>query len=72
MARVDGILEVWDMVDRTHEPVASMALCAVAITTLAFNPVSATVAGPTSRPAPQLLAAGQLPFQCLRGSQHMA
>ena len=58
MARVDGTLELWDMVDRTHEPVASLSVSAVAITTLVFNPVSSTEAGPTTRAAPQLLAAG--------------
>lgn len=65
MARTDGLLEVWDMVDRTHEPVASMSVCAVALTTLAFNPVSATVPGPHSRPAPQLLAAGLPTGSCI-------
>ena len=66
LARVDGVLEVWDFLDRSHEPVSSMTVCAGAIASLSFNPASATVAGPTSRPAPQLLAAGAAHMHTLR------
>ena len=61
LSRVDGVLEVWDLLDRTHEPVATMQMCTVAATGLSFSPPSAAAAGgplANARPAPQLLAAG--------------
>ena len=58
--REDGVLEVWDLLDRSHEPSLLAAPSAAAITSLAFTPASVgSAAGAASmRAAQQLLAVG--------------
>jgi len=58
--REDGVLEVWDLLDRSHEPSLLAAPSAAAITSLAFTPASiGSAAGAASvRAAQQLLAVG--------------
>ncbi|KAK9798169.1 hypothetical protein WJX73_004849 [Symbiochloris irregularis] len=65
MARGDGVLEAWDLIDRTHAPAVTMHLAAVALTFLAFNSPSHPLAPAAThahlanaRPGPQLLSAG--------------
>ena len=58
--RDDGVLEVWDLLDRSHEPVLIATPSAAAITSLAFSP-SSTSSGSSARPVRQLLALGEDP-----------
>ena len=60
MGREDGVLEVWDLLDRSHEPVLIATPSAAAITSLAFSPAS-TSSGSSARPVRQLLALGADP-----------
>ena len=72
MARGDGVLEAWDLMDRTHAPAVTMNLSAVALTSLAFNypshPLAAASAHQShlanARPGPQLLSAGDCRPTC--------
>ena len=57
VGREDGVLEVWDLLDRSHEPVLIATPSAAAITSLAFSPAS-TSPGSSARPVRQLLAIG--------------
>ena len=59
-ARADGVLEVWDLLDRSHEPSMTAAPCTTPITYLAFSPAGAPPAA-GGRSVQQLLAVGQ-PF----------
>ena len=52
--RGDGLLEVWDLLDRSHEPILTMLVAGVALTGLAF---SLPVRGPGSRASSQQLLA---------------
>jgi len=58
--REDGVLEVWDLLDRSHEPSLLAAPSAAAITSLAFTPalVSSAAGAASMRAAQQLLAVG--------------
>lgn len=60
VGREDGVLEVWDLLDRSHEPVLMATPSAAAITSLAFSP-SSTSSGSSARPVRQLLALGAGP-----------
>ena len=60
VGREDGVLEVWDLLDRSHEPVLVSTPSAAAITSLAFSPAS-TPSAPSTRPVQQLLAVGVPP-----------
>ncbi|KAJ4461203.1 putative Dynein intermediate chain 2; axonemal [Paratrimastix pyriformis] len=55
LARADGWLEVWSLLDRTHEPSAKQPLTNCALTSLSFSPTVSV--GPTER-VPQYLAVG--------------
>ncbi|KAK9826349.1 hypothetical protein WJX81_000804 [Elliptochloris bilobata] len=57
VGREDGVLEVWDLLDRSHEPVLVATPSAAAISSLAFSPVSTSL-GRSARPVQQLLAIG--------------
>lgn len=59
VARADGVLEVWDLLDRSHEPSMTAAPCTTPITYLAFSPAGAPAAS-GGRSVQQLLAVGQL------------
>ena len=65
--RVDGQLEAWDLLERTHEPAMVLAVCPAALASLAFAmydvPVEAL--GGASR---RLLAAGLLPLSSFSGT----
>lgn len=37
LARADGVLEIWDLLEATHQPVAEAPVSAVALTSLAVN-----------------------------------
>ena len=54
--RADGMLEAWDLVERSHEPVLICTASTTALTSLAFSPAPPPAA--KSRAAQQLLAAG--------------
>ena len=55
--RADGVLEAWDLLDRSHEPVLVTAACTAAVTSLAFSlPPLPHAKGP---PTQQLLAVGE-------------
>ncbi|KAL0054665.1 hypothetical protein WJX82_000717 [Trebouxia sp. C0006] len=56
-ARADGVLEVWDLLDRSHEPSMTAAPCTTPITYLAFSPAGAPPAA-GGRSVQQLLAVG--------------
>jgi hypothetical protein len=59
IGRSDGVVEVWDLTDRSHEAVLTAAVSSSAIAALCFSPVPAVGAGPsTARHSVQLLAAG--------------
>lgn len=58
MARADGVLEVWDLLDRSNEPSMTAAPCTTPITYLAFSPAGAPAA-PGGRSVQQLLAVGK-------------
>lgn len=60
VARADGVLEVWDLLDRSHEPSMTAAPCTTPITYLSFSPAGApAVSG--GRSVQQLLAIGAPP-----------
>ena len=63
-ARADGVLEVWDLLDRSHEPSMTAAPCTTPITYLAFSPAGAPPAA-GGRSVQQLLAVGQPSCPCL-------
>ena len=56
--REDGVLEVWDLLERSHEPVLTAQPSAAGIASLAFSPVSPAQAETGGRPVQQLLAIG--------------
>lgn len=58
VARADGVLEVWDLLDRSNEPSMTAAPCTTPITYLAFSPAGAPAA-PGGRSVQQLLAVGE-------------
>jgi hypothetical protein len=62
-ARADGVLEVWDLLDRSHEPSMTVAPCTTPITYLAFSPAGAPPAA-GGRSVQQLLAVGQPSCPC--------
>lgn len=57
VARADGVLEVWDLLDRSHEPSMTAAPCTTPITYLSFSPAGAPAAS-GGRSVQQLLAIG--------------
>ncbi len=57
LARVDGTLEVWDMLEATHQPVANVPVAAVALTSIAIN-ASPAASAASSR---SLVAVGESP-----------
>jgi hypothetical protein len=61
LGREDGVLEVWDLQDRSQEASLLAHPCARAVASLAFSP--ATIGPPTGgRPAQQLLGVGAAPI----------
>jgi len=65
LARADGVLEVWDLLEASHQPTASIPVAAVGLTSLAVN-LSALAGAPSNR---SLIAIGEphlnrLPSQC--------
>ena len=54
--RADGILEAWDLLDRSHEPVLVTAASTAAVISLAFS--HPPPPHPKGRSAQQLLAVG--------------
>ena len=60
VARADGVLEVWDLLDRSHEPSMTAAPCTTPITYLSFSPAGAPAAS-GGRSVQQLLAIGAPP-----------
>ncbi|KAK9850456.1 hypothetical protein WJX84_004573 [Apatococcus fuscideae] len=56
--REDGVLEVWDLLERSHEPVLTAQPSVAGIASLAFSPVSPAQAETGGRPVQQLLAIG--------------
>ena len=63
LGRADGVLEVWDLLDRSHEPSMTANPTSSAITSLSFSPAGAPAA-PGGRAVQQLLAVGEprVPF----------
>jgi hypothetical protein len=57
--RADGILEAWDLLDRTQEPVLVVTVATVALTSLSFSPAMPKSAA-KSRSQQQLLAVGEV------------
>ncbi|KAK9820498.1 hypothetical protein WJX72_010908 [[Myrmecia] bisecta] len=57
VGRADGVLEVWDLLDRSHEASMTAAPTSTAITSLAFSPAGAPATAGT-RAVQQLLAIG--------------
>ncbi|KXZ55747.1 hypothetical protein GPECTOR_2g1297 [Gonium pectorale] len=57
LADQSGSLEVWDLLDRSHEPSIRVTLAATSIMSLAFNPMPAA-ASTAQQAAQQLLAVG--------------
>ncbi|GLC44506.1 hypothetical protein PLESTB_000065900 [Pleodorina starrii] len=57
LADQSGSLEVWDLLDRSHEPSIRVTLAATPIMSLAFNPMPAA-ASAAQQAAQQLLAVG--------------
>eukprot|EP00891_Asterochloris_glomerata_P001605 jgi/Astpho2/1605/e_gw1.00028.2.1_t len=57
LGRADGVLEVWDLLDRSHEPSMTANPTSSAITSLSFSPAGAPAA-PGGRAVQQLLAVG--------------
>ncbi len=55
--RADGIVEAWDLLDRSHEPVLATTVATAAVTSLCFSPAAAAAA--MGRSVQQLLAAGK-------------
>ena len=60
--REDGVLEVWDLLERSHEPILTAQPSAAGIASLAFSPASAASES-SGRPVQQLLAVGELVLQ---------
>ena len=58
LGRADGVLEVWDLLDRSHEPSMTANPTSSAITSLSFSPAGAPAA-PGGRAVQQLLAVGE-------------
>lgn len=56
--RADGIVEAWDLLDRSHEPVLAITVATVAVTTLCFS-LAASAAASKGRSTQQLLAIGK-------------
>ncbi|CAL8465448.1 g4984 [Coccomyxa elongata] len=56
--RADGLVEAWDLLDRTHEPVLVSAASNVAVTRFGITPDAPTPAGSKRAPAQQRLAVG--------------
>lgn len=66
MARVDGVLEVWDLLEASHQAIASIPVAAVGLTSVAVN-VGAAAGAPGGR---SLIAVGKLfPHQHLTACQ---
>ncbi len=65
--RADGLVEAWDLLDRTHEPVLVSAASTVAITRFCITPDALTPVGSKRAPTQQLLAVGEKhpPHSCL-------
>ena len=53
------MLEVWDVLERSHEPVLTAQPSAAGIASLAFSPISPTQSEASGRPVQQLLAIGE-------------
>lgn len=64
--RADGMLEAWDLLDRSHEPVLVTTASTAAVTSLAFS--VPPPAGAKGRSMQQLLAVGAL--RCLQSTMH--
>lgn len=66
LGRADGVLEVWDLLDRSHEPSMTGNPTSSAITSLSFSPAGAPAA-PGGRAVQQLLAVGErsVPFRAV-------
>ena len=58
--RADGLVEAWDLLDRTHEPVLVSAASTVAVTSLCITPDAPAPAGNKRGSTQQLLAVGRL------------
>lgn len=58
VGRADGLLEVWDLLERSHEPVLVSAASTAAVTVLRFSPAAPTDSAPKGRSTQQLLAVG--------------
>ena len=58
--REDGALEVWDLLERSHEPILTAQPSAAGIASLAFSPGGAAASETSGRPMQQLLAVGAL------------
>ena len=58
LGRADGVLEVWDLLDRSHEPSMTANPTSSAITSLSFSPAGAPAAT-GGRAVQQLLAVGE-------------
>ena len=59
--REDGVLEVWDLLERSHEPVLTAQPSAAGIASLAFSPAGPAQSETSGRPVQQLLAIGTKP-----------
>lgn len=57
LADQSGALEVWDLLDRSHEPSIRVTLAATPIMSLSFNPLP-PAASAAQQAAQQLLAVG--------------
>lgn len=63
LADQSGSLEVWDLLDRSHEPSIRVTLAATPIMSLSFNPMP-TSASAAQQAAQQLLAVGDATGAC--------
>lgn len=55
IAKVDGTLDIWDLVDQTHKPSFTAPIVSIPITSMEFRPTNSSKSG---RQGAQMLAAG--------------
>jgi len=58
VGRADGLVEAWDLLERSHEPVLLSAASTAAVTALCFSPAAPPDSAAKGRSPQQLLAVG--------------
>ena len=69
MARSDGMLEIWDLLEASHQPVAEISVSSAPLTAISVN-----LSAPLRSSGKHLIAAGKpqyLPWSCVTSAHYL-